>query len=143
MGYTVEATEDVAQFLRELSVEEFTEVSSRIRMLEEFGPSLDRPHAGTLRDKKVSKLKELRIRHERKQFRIIYAFDSARNAILLVGGDKVPLGGKRWYPKFIERAKQLLNEHELRLEEKKRLEEEGKGAVPKARRISGVKRDRR
>jgi hypothetical protein len=40
-------------------------------------------------------MRELRIRHEGRLYRVLYAFDPRRSAILLVGGDKT--GNDRWY----------------------------------------------
>nr|WP_298123954.1 type II toxin-antitoxin system RelE/ParE family toxin [uncultured Pseudoxanthomonas sp.] len=138
MTWTVEATPEVGQFLREeLTDAERVEVYAVIRLLEQFGPNLPRPHSGTLRDDDISKLKELRIPYKEKQFRILYAFDSERNGILLVGGDKVPLGEKLWYPKFIKEAKELLEKHEAQIamknESKKVDKKQGKKEKRRAR----------
>lgn len=42
-------------------------------------------------------------------FRILYAFDTRRVAILLIGGDKT--GRDRWYDEFVPRADNLYEEH--------------------------------
>lgn len=121
MAWNVTLTPEVQEFITGLTPDEESEVVAKIRLLQEFGPALDRPHSGTLDDegspksKRLSKLKELRIKFERKQFRIIYVFDTQQNAILLVGGDKVPMGEKLWYPKYIKKAKELLEQHEAGL----------------------------
>lgn len=121
MAWTVNLTTEASEFIAGLEPDERAEVIAKMKLLREFGPALDRPHSGTLDDKsspksqRLSKLKELRIKFERKQFRIIYVFDTQQNAVLLVGGDKVPMGGKRWYPKYIKMAKELLKQHEAGL----------------------------
>lgn len=111
MTWSISVSEEVRGFLKDLTNDERTEVSACISLLRELGPNLRRPQSGTLRNSKHSNMKELRVPYGRKQFRILYAFDTEQNAILLVGGDKVPLGDKRWYPKFIGVADKLYDEH--------------------------------
>jgi len=61
-------------------------------------------------------MRELRIQHHGRPYRVLYAFDSRRTAILLLGGDKS--GDERWYDREIPRADNLYDEHlaELRQE---------------------------
>ncbi len=54
-------------------------------------------------------MKELRIQNKQRLFRILFAFDYDRNAILLAGGDK--RGDKRFYEKMIPLADALFYEH--------------------------------
>lgn len=136
MTWKVSFSLEAKEFVEGLQADERNEVLALVRMLREVGPSLDRPYAGTLRDTsgtspKMSNLKELRIPFQRKQFRVIYVFDSERNAIILVGGDKVPIGEARWYPKYIKKAKKLYEEHEAEI--KRRKSDEGSVGQPTQR----------
>ena len=71
-----------------------------------------RPYVDTLRFTRTSKLKELRVRSDG-ELRILFAFDSKRRAILLLGGDKSEDNmWNQWYPAAIRRAEDLLSEHE-------------------------------
>ena len=54
-------------------------------------------------------MKELIIQHAGKPYRVLYAFDPRRVAILLIGGEKT--GDKRWYEKFLPVADRLYDEH--------------------------------
>jgi hypothetical protein len=54
-------------------------------------------------------MRELRIQHVGHPYRILYAFDPIRQAILLVGGDKT--GDNRWYEKAIRLADKLFSEY--------------------------------
>ena len=54
-------------------------------------------------------MKELIIQHAGKPYRVLYAFDPRRCAILLIGGDKT--GNKRWYETFVPIADKLYDEH--------------------------------
>lgn len=119
MVWSVRVGEDAKEFLATLTDDESTEVYACIVLLKQFGPNLPRPHSGTLRASQHSNMKELRVPYKRKQFRILYAFDTEQNAILLIGGDKVPVGEKLWYPKFIGRADNLYSAYEKTLEAKR------------------------
>jgi hypothetical protein len=61
-------------------------------------------------------MRELRIQHEGRPYRTLYAFDPRRAAILLIGGDKT--GNDRWYEEFVPIADGLYGDHldELRKE---------------------------
>jgi hypothetical protein len=50
-------------------------------------------------------MRELRVQHQGRPYRVLYAFDPRRVAILLIGGDKT--GNDRWYEKFVPRADRL------------------------------------
>lgn len=54
-------------------------------------------------------MRELRIQHEGRPYRVLYAFDPRRTAILLIGGDKT--GNDRWYDEFVPKADKLYDDH--------------------------------
>ena len=58
-------------------------------LLEKYGPNLGRPYADTLSGSKFSKMKELRCTVSNGEWRVAFAFDVDRSAILLVAGNKV------------------------------------------------------
>ena len=64
-------------------------------------------------------MKELRGKADEGYLRVLYAFDPARTAILLIGGDKT--GDLKWYEKFVPIADDLFDEHlkEIQTEERK------------------------
>ena len=73
------------------------------------GPTLGRPHADVIHGSgRVHNLKEARIGQGT---RMLFAFDSNRNAVMLLGGDKTG-EWNRWYRKAIERAEGLYLDHE-------------------------------
>lgn len=61
---------------------------------------------------------ELRIQHAGRPYRVLYAFDPKRAAILLIGGDKT--GHKRWYEVHVPLADSLYDEHLKELEQEAR-----------------------
>jgi hypothetical protein len=54
-------------------------------------------------------MKELRIQYKGKPWRVLFAFDLERHAILLVGGNKG--GDKRWYTKHVPIADERFRRH--------------------------------
>ena len=59
-------------------------------------------------------MRELRIQHEGQPYRVPYAFDPRRAAILLLGGDKT--GNDRWYEEHVPVADSLYDEYLKELE---------------------------
>ena len=66
-----------------------------------------------------SHMRELRVQVHGEPFRVLYAFNPKRTAILLVGGDKT--GDDRWYEVNVPKADKLYDQHlkELNEESKK------------------------
>jgi hypothetical protein len=80
-------------------------------LLQALGPSLGRPHADTLSGSKYANMKELRFRADDGVWRVAFAFDPERKAILLVAGDKAGVAQKRFYKGLIARADARFAEH--------------------------------
>lgn len=72
------------------------EILAHALLLQKFGPQLGRPRADTLKGSKFSNMKELRFNAGDGVWRIAFAFDTARKAILLVAGDKSGVSEKRF-----------------------------------------------
>ena len=77
---------------------------ARAEVLEQFGPRLGRPRADTLNGSRHSNMKELRFNADGGVWRVAFAFDPDRNAILLVAGDKSKVEEKRFYARLIRKA---------------------------------------
>jgi hypothetical protein len=90
-------------------------VAEGVDMLEEYGPALGRPYADTLRGSRYPNMKELRVQHQGKPYRILFAFDPRRNAYLILGGDKT--GGANWYVDAIRRAEAIYALHLKEIEQ--------------------------
>ncbi|HSZ73315.1 MAG TPA: type II toxin-antitoxin system RelE/ParE family toxin [Rhizomicrobium sp.] len=74
------------------------------RLLEAYGPKLGRPHVDTLKGSEFANMKELRFRAHGGVWRVAFAFDLKRSAILLVAGDKSGTSQPRFYKKLIATA---------------------------------------
>jgi hypothetical protein len=77
--------------------------------LQELGPVLKMPHSSGLENSRHAHMRELRIQHQGRPYRILYAFDRRRVAILLIGDDKT--GRDRWYEEFVPRADAVYDQH--------------------------------
>jgi hypothetical protein len=81
------------------------------KVLEEFGPQLGRPHVDTLSGTKHPNLKELRFEAAGGVWRVVFAFDPNRTAILLCGGDKSGGSAKRFYRQLLTKATRRWEAH--------------------------------
>lgn len=98
--WKVITVEQFDRWFLDLSEAEQKSILIGIYKLEAFGPMLGRPDADTLTNtQKVKNLKELRVQHQGKPYRVFFAFDPIRQAVLLCGGDKT--GNKRFYDQMI------------------------------------------
>ncbi len=86
-------------------------ILARVLLLEREGPSLGRPHADALTGSRHANMKELRCNAAGGVWRIAFAFDPDRQAILLVGGDKSGGSEKRFYKRLIARADERFDRH--------------------------------
>lgn len=87
------------------------ECLAHLKLLEKFGPNLKRPHVDTLNASKHANMKELRFNANDGVWRIAFAFDPKRKAILLVGGDKSGTSEKRFYRELIKKADSRFDDH--------------------------------
>jgi hypothetical protein len=74
------------------------------RLLQQFGPQLGRPREDTLKGSRHANMKELRFAAADGEWRVAFAFDTKRKAILLVAGDKSGGSEKRFYRELIRKA---------------------------------------
>lgn len=72
---------------------------------------LGRPHADTLPGSRHANMKELRLSAANGVWRVIFAFDPERQAILLPAGDKAGVSQKRFYKALITKADRRFDSH--------------------------------
>ena len=87
-------------------------IISLARLLKMFGPQLGRPQVDTLKGSKHSNMKELRFDADNGAWRIAFAFDLKRKAILLVAGDKSGVSQDKFYRNLIEIADRRFDQHQ-------------------------------
>jgi hypothetical protein len=103
--WEVEGTHEFAAWFRSLSEAEKADVATVVELLEARGPRLRSPYSSAIRGSRHGHMRELRIQHAGRPYRVLYAFDPRRSAILLLGGDKT--GDDRWYERHVPIADQL------------------------------------
>jgi len=118
MPYRVEYTDEFEVWWNTLSEDEQDDVAATVELLIEKGPALPFPYSSKIDSSKHGHMRELRIQHAGKPYRVLYAFDPRRTAILLIGGNKT--GKDRWYIEFVPIADALYDRHinELKKKEK-------------------------
>lgn len=105
----VEFSDEWNQWWDTLSEELQKEMAAIIGLLEERGTTLGSPYSSKIKNSKLSHLRELRIQHKGRPYRILYVFAPRRVAILLVGDKKTD--DKKWYIKNIRLAEQIYEAH--------------------------------
>jgi hypothetical protein len=97
-----------------------TEILALTLLLEQFGPQLGRPRIDTLNGSRHANMKELRFRAADGEWRVAFAFDPRRKAILLVAGDKSGGSEKRFYRELIRKADDRFDAHLARLKKERK-----------------------
>lgn len=87
------------------------EMSASFKLLEDYGPQLGRPYVDSLKGSKYPNMKELRFMAMGNVWRVAFAFDPERRAILLVAGDKCGKNQRRFYRRLIAIADQRFAVH--------------------------------
>ena len=87
------------------------ELLAQAKVLETFGPALGRPRVDTLKGSKHANMKELRFDADNGVWRVAFAFDPKREAVLLVAGDKSGTSEKRFYKQLMRKADKRFTEH--------------------------------
>ena len=109
MAWEVEVTDEFKAWWKGLTEAERISVERAVLLLEERGPHLPFPYSSGVSGSRHSAMRELRVQHQGRPYRVLYIFDPRRVALLLLGGDKT--GDDRWYEKFIPVADRLYDEH--------------------------------
>lgn len=111
MTWQVEQHPRFAEELAGLAEAVQDEILALSEALKQLGPQLKRPRSDTLNGSKHANMKELRFDADDGVWRVAYAFDPERKAILLVAGDKSGGSQKRFYKALISQADQRFDEH--------------------------------
>jgi hypothetical protein len=95
--WEVDLDDDFVPEYRDLHKDVQDELLAHIELLEQFGPQLGRPRADTLNGSRHANMKELRFDAADGVWRVAFAFDPNRKAILLVAGVKSGGSEKKFY----------------------------------------------
>ena len=113
MAWEIEFTDEFGAWWDTLDEAEQSSVDRIVGALKERGMSLRFPYSSDVKGSRHGQMRELRIQHQGEPYRVLYAFDPRRMAILLLGGNKT--GDDRWYEVFVPLADKLYDEHLLTL----------------------------
>jgi hypothetical protein len=102
--------EEFEKEFMELAATVQTELLAYGELLGMFGPQLARPYADTLDRSKHKNMKELRFDADNGVWRVAFAFDPKRKAVLLVAGNKAGVKQKRFYQQLIKKADKRLDD---------------------------------
>ncbi len=119
MTWIVEFAEEFEPEFNDLQTAVQDELLAQAKVIEQFGPAAKRPRVDTLKGSEYSNMKELRFDADGGVWRVAFAFDPRRRAILLVAGDKSGGSSKRFYKWLIEIADKRFGVHLKRIEPKK------------------------
>ena len=86
-------------------------ILAAVKLLAMEGPRLGRPRADTLKGSKYVNMKELRCAADNGAWRVAFAFDPERKAILLVAGDKAGMSERLFYRNLIAKADDRFGRH--------------------------------
>lgn len=111
MAWTVLLADEFEREFLALGKEVQDEILALTRLLQQFGPNLGRPRVDTLKDSRHANMKELRFDAADGAWRVAFAFDPKRRAILFVAGDKSGGSQRRFYSDLIRKADQRFDAH--------------------------------
>lgn len=111
MEWVVEIGDEFLPEFNELHEDVRTEILAHSRLLQQFGPQLGRPRVDTLKNSRHANMKELRFDATGGVWRVVFAFDPKRKAILLVAGDKSGVGDRTFYKRLIAKADDRFEAH--------------------------------
>ena len=118
MSWTVAFHDEFVPESRSLHLEVQDEIHAVAHLLEHFGPQLGRPGVDTLNGSRHANMKEMRFAAANGAWRLAFAFDPERMAILLVADDKSGGSARRFYRALIAKADARFDRHLARLAEK-------------------------
>jgi hypothetical protein len=108
MIWEIQYHPDVVRWMMSLSFQDYENVLAALEALRLEGPSLGRPFVDHIKGSRYRNMKELRPRG--KSFRLLFAFDPRRSAVILVAGDKSG-NWRGWYEENIAVADSRFDEY--------------------------------
>ena len=111
MKWTVKFLDEFEPEFYDLPQEVKDEMLAEASFVEMLGPETGRPHVDKLHGSDHANMKELRFETANGEWRVAFAFDPKRHAILLVAGDKTGVSEKKFYKRLIEKADERYSRH--------------------------------
>ena len=111
MSWRVDFHPDFLPEYEAFSVAVQNELLALVELLQLRGSQLGRPHADTLKGSRYANMKELRFKVDNGVWRVAFAFDPERKAVLLVAGNKSGIKEGKFYKVLIGRADARYGQH--------------------------------
>src|SRR3954453_12243600 len=119
MAWTVEFHDEFDPEFDELPKDVRKVLLAHAALLEAMRPRLGRPRVDTLNGSKHANMKKLRFEAADGVWRVAFAFDPRRRAVLLVAGDKSGQSERRFYSRLVTKADRWFDDHLISLRPKK------------------------
>jgi hypothetical protein len=120
VSWDVEIGDEFKPEFAELHDDVQNAIAVAVLLLQQLGPQLGRPLVDTLRNSRFANMKELRFSATDGAWRVAFAFDVRRKAILLVAGDKSGGSEQRFYRDLIRKADDRFDADLARLRSERR-----------------------
>jgi hypothetical protein len=114
LAWEVEFSDEFEQWWDDLTAAEQKSVDFTVSLLQDVEPALKMPHSSGVETSRHKHMRELRVQHQGRPYRVLYAFDPRRSAMLLIGGDKT--GNNRCYEEYVPLADAVYDRHLRELE---------------------------
>jgi hypothetical protein len=111
MAWTIRFHDGFDDEFAALDQEVQDELLATAKLLQDYGPALGRPHVDTLKGSSHANMKELRFSAADGVWRVAFAFDPKREAILLVAGDKSGGSESKFYKRLLKKADKRYGQH--------------------------------
>jgi hypothetical protein len=115
VAWEVEYTDEFEEWWYSLDEPEQASVGTAVEVLAVMGPALTFPRSSRITTSRHATMRELRIQHHGRPYRVLYAFDPHRAALLILGGDKT--GNDRWYEQNVPLADVIYDRYLQELEQ--------------------------
>lgn len=111
MAWTVVLHDDFDEEFKALKQALQDELLAHATLVQAYGPNLGRPAVDTLKGSQHANMKELRFNWQKEVWRVAFAFDPKRTAVLLAAGNKGGVDEKRFYKQLIKTADRRFDGH--------------------------------
>ena len=110
------ATDEFKTWFRALDDADFNRVAFVVERLADTGVGLGAPYASAIKGASFA-LRELRPTQGRSPIRVFYAFDPARDAVLIIGGDKSGQSSDLFYDRMVRECEAIWRDYLAELAE--------------------------
>jgi hypothetical protein len=140
MNWIVEFHDEFDPEFEDLASDVQDELYALLTVLKLFGPETGRPRVDTLNGSGYANMKELRFDAAGGVWRVAFAFDPKRKAVLLVAGDKHGVSEKPFYTQLIKVADARYARHLQKSKKEEQAAKDAEKRTQKAKRGKGAKK---